>query len=311
MKYFVTGGMGFIGSILVQKLLDANHQVTVYDNLSSGKLQRIPFKNNKNFKFIRGDILNKKKLDISMKNSSFVFHLAANPDVRKGERYYDLDFNVNSKGTLNVLKSMKKNKIKNLCFISTSTIYGIASQIPTKEDYGPLLPISLYGASKLASEAFISAYSEMFDIKSWIFRLANITGPTTTHGIVFDFAKKLQKNKKTLQVLGNGKQKKSYLTVEMVCDAMIFVIKKTQKQKLKIHLYNLGNSDSVSVKTIATTFIKNKNLSSKIIYLGGVGGWKGDVPRMELSINKLKKLGWKPKLTSKQCIEYTIDGIDL
>lgn len=310
MKYFVTGGTGFIGSALVKQLIKNNHKIIVYDNLSSGNLNFLDdFKKNTNFQFIKGDILDSKKLEKSMKNCDFVFHLAANPDIRQGTMDKRLDLNINTIGTINVLDAISKNKISKLAFTSSSTVFGLPSEYPTDENYGPSLPISLYGASKLACEAYISSYAYLFNIKSWIFRLANITGKPATHGIIFDFSKKIKKNKKTLVVLGDGNQEKSYLTNTLLVDAMLFVIKKTQKTNNSIFVYNLGNDDKIKIRQIAKLFVKELGYGTKLTFTGGKGGWKGDVPKMYLSNKKLKHLGWKPTLTSKECILEAIRSI--
>jgi len=190
MKYFVTGGAGFIGSELVNQLLKEGNNVTVYDNLSLGKKKNLnEFKFKPNFKFIKGDILNIKKLAKSMYGHEFVYHLAANSDIKESVKDTKKDFQVNTIGTLNVLNSMLRNKIKQLAFTSTSAVFGIPTIVPTPENYGPSLPVSLYGASKLACEGFISTYSNLFQLKTWIFRLANITGtPLTLKHIKISFS---------------------------------------------------------------------------------------------------------------------------
>ena len=184
---FVTGGAGFIGSVLVKNLLSKGEKVTVYDNFVAGKLNYLP--KNQNLRIIKGDIQNLSLLCKSMKNHSSVFHFAANSDVRKSITNSKIDFEINFKGTKNVLDALIKNKIKNFIFPSSSTVFGFPNTFPTPENYGPCLPESFYGASKLACEAYISAYSNLYDIKSWIFRFANVTGNPSTHGIIFDLMK--------------------------------------------------------------------------------------------------------------------------
>ena len=311
MRYFVTGGAGFIGSVLVEKILGRKgNKVTVYDNLSSGKLEHIDdFREDKNFSFIKGDILNLNRLKEVMNKHDFVYHLAANPDIRLGTQHTRLDFEINTIGTLNVLEAMIKNGVKMIAFASTSTVFGTPSEIPTQEDYGPCLPESLYGASKLACEGFVSAYAHLFGVKAWIFRFANITGSPATHGIIFDFYNKVRKNPKELEVLGDGNQTKSYVTNRMLVDAMELSIRKTINQKQKIFLYNIGNEDKISVKNITKIFLKENKLTSKVRYTGGKIGWKGDVAMMRLDISKIKRLGWKPNKTSRQCIVETVRQI--
>jgi UDP-glucose 4-epimerase len=305
MKYFIIGGSGFIGSSVVEHILsNQNNLVTVYDNLSSGELKYL--EKNKKMKFVKGDILNLKKLKESMKGHDFIFHLAANPDIRLGLKNPKLDFNENTIGTLNVLEAMVANKIKKIAFTSTSAVFGTPNVMPTPENYGPCLPESFYGASKLACEGYISAYSSIYDLKAWIFRLANVTGFPGTHGIVYDFYKKIEKNKKQLEVLGDGNQKKSYVTNYMLANAMIKIIEKTKNLKQKIILLNVGNNDGISVKEITKLFLKFNNSNTKAKFTGGKGGWKGDVILMNLDIKKIKKMGWKPTKTSKECIIESI-----
>ena len=308
MKYFVIGGAGFIGNELVRTLLSkiGNH-VTVYDDLSSGKLKYINnFKNKKNFDFIKGNILNQKHLTKSIKGHDFVFHLAANPDIRVGLKETRTDFEINTIGTLNVLDAMIDQEVNKIAFTSTSTVFGTPTKIPTPETYGPPLAESFYGASKLACEGYISAYSNMHNIKSWIFRLANITGYPATHGVIYDFYKKIEKNPKKLEVLGDGNQKKSYITNDMLADAMFLVIKKTINKKGKVWLYNVGNEDNISVREITNLFLNLNHIEPQVEYAGEKVGWKGDVPFMKLDIKKIKQLGWKPKKNSEQCIIESI-----
>jgi len=301
MRYFVTGGAGFIGSVLVKRLLEKNHQVTVFDNFSLGKQKFLDTKN-PNLKIIRGDIRNLHLLDKSIKNHDFVYHLAANSDIPAGIKNTKLDFEINTIGTLNILNSMSKHNLKNLVFASSSTVFGFPSKFPTSEDYGPCLPESFYGASKLAAEGYISSFATLYGIKSWIFRFANITGSPATHGIIFDFMKKLQKPSKQFKVLGNGFQEKSYITNDMLIDAMFKIIQNTRKNKQKVLLYNIGNNDVIQIKDIAEIFLKEHNSDKKIVYSGGQGGWKGDVHKMRLDIKKIKKEGWAPNKNSKECI---------
>ena len=306
MKIFVTGGAGFIGSCLVKKLLEHNI-VTVFDNFSLGNKKFLDVKN-KNLKIIKGDVIDFKKLKKVMKNHHFVYHLAANSDIPAGLKNTKLDFEINTIGTMNILESMIKNKIKNLVFASSSAVFGYPTKFPTPEDYGPCLPESLYGASKLAAEGYISAYSNLFNIKSWVFRFANITGAPATHGIIFDFMEKT-KNNSTLNVLGNGSQEKSYLTNEMLVEAILYIVKKTSKNKKNIMYYNLGNDDTISVKNITKIFSKVTERVNKIKYSGGKEGWKGDVSKMKLDIRKIKNEGWKPRKKSKDCILEAIKKI--
>jgi UDP-glucose 4-epimerase len=306
MRVFITGGAGFIGSHLVDRLVSDGHDVTVYDNLSNGKKQFIASHiSSGKVKFIKADLLDIKKLKISIKGHDIVFHLAANPDIRYGIKFTDTDLNQNTVATYNVLESMRVNGIKKIAFASTSTIYGESKVMPTPEEYGPLMPISLYGASKLACEALCTAFSHTFDMKCFIFRFANIVGGRGTHGIIFDFINKFKKDPNELEILGNGKQIKSYLLVDDCVDAMLFVVEHAKEQ---YNIYNLGSDDRMDIMTIAETVRDKMNLrSAKFRLTGGERGWPGDVSQMSLAVKKLNALGWKAKNTSKQAVEIAVD----
>lgn len=303
-KYFITGGAGFIGSHLTDYLIKKGN-VVVYDNLSSGSKDFINhyFKKN-NFRFIKGDLLDEKSLSRAIKGSDFIFHLAANPDIQLSVKKPELDFRQGTLATFNLLEAMRKNNIKKIAFSSSSTVFGEPKVMPTPEDYAPLLPISTYGASKLASEGLIASYCHIYGFQAWIFRFANVIGPRLTHGAIYDFIKKLENNKKTLEVLGDGRQKKSYIHVKDCVEGMLYC---ADKSKEKINLFNLGTADRMTVKEIAEILLKEMGLSkTKIVFTGGSRGWHGDVPQMLLDITKIKKLGWKPKYNSKEAVIETI-----
>jgi len=306
MDYFVTGGAGFIGSHLVDRLLkDQSSRVTVYDNLSSGRKEFVEqHMKNRNFKLVVADLLDINSLKKAIKGHDFVFHLAANPDIRKGNTEADLDLRQNLIVTYNVLEAMRTERIRRIAFSSTSTVFGEPAIIPTPENYGPCLPISLYGASKMACEAFISAYCHLFGMTAWIFRLANIVGERATHGILYDFLEKLGKNPHELEILGNGEQKKSYLDTESCIDAMLFIINHASD---KVNLFNIGNDDQITVRRIAEVVTEELGLEDvKFKFTGGNRGWRGDVPVMMLSIEKLKKMEWKPAMNSEETVRMAI-----
>jgi len=307
-KIFVTGGAGFIGSVLVEKLLAEGDEVTVYDNLSSGKEELIKQHfSNPRFEFIKGDTLDLDKLKKTVKGHDLVFHLAANPDIAKGAIQTDLDLKEGAIATYNVLEAMRVNGVRKIVFTSSSAVYGDQEHAVTSESFGPLLPISFYGAGKLAGEALVSAFCNMYDVQGWIFRFANITGRNSTHGVTFDFIKKLRKDQKELEILGDGTQSKSYIYVDDCVDAMLFIMKKSNE---KINLYNICSEDFIDVKSIADIIVKQIGLKDvKYRFTGGRGGWKGDVPKVRMDGTKLKKLGWTPKLTSKGAIEKTVSWI--
>ena len=241
MKCFVTGGAGFIGSHLVDSLLAARCSVTVYDKFVSGRQDFIAHqRENPDFELVEGDLLDRGLLEESIKDHDVVFHLAANPDIRKSIDDTNVDLKQGILATFNVLEAMRKQGIERIAFTSTSTIYGEATVIPTPEDYGPLMPISLYGASKLGAEALISSYCGSFGLQAWIFRFANIIGSRSTHGIIYDFIQKLKENSKELEILGDGKQNKSYLLVDECVNAMLQVITHSDDG---VNIYNLGAED--------------------------------------------------------------------
>jgi UDP-glucose 4-epimerase len=300
MTHFITGGAGFIGSHLVDKLSKRNG-VTVYDNLSTGREEFIadhfddPF-----FKFVKGDLLDVETLLSSVRGHDTVWHMAANPDIRKGTASTMVDLEQNTIATYNILECARRADVKSFVFSSTSTIYGRAKVIPTPEDYGPCLPISLYGASKLACEGLVSAYAELYGMKAWIYRFANIVGHRSTHGILFDLVQKLNGNRKVLEVLGDGKQRKSYLLVEECVEGMIYGFKHA---KDTVNYFNLGAADQITVKRIVEVLLEETRLRNvRVKYTGGESGWKGDVPVFLLSNKKMAKLGWKPKHDSEQAV---------
>jgi len=306
MRHFVTGGAGFIGSHLVDRLLkDPGNSVLVYDNLSSGREDFIRHHfGNKRFRFVKGDLLDLPAVKEALKGSEFVHHLAANPDIRLGTAVPETDLKQGTLATFNLLEAMRATGVSKVAFSSSSVVYGEAERIPTPEDYGPLVPISLYAAAKLGAEGLVTAYCHSFDMRCWIFRFANVIGPRSTHGVIFDFINKLKKSPEELEILGNGKQSKAYLTVGDCVDAMLFVI---GRAKDTVNIFNLGCEDQVKVTRIAEIIREEMGLpGARFRYTGGERGWKGDVRTMLLSIERLKALGWKPATTSEQAVRLAV-----
>ncbi len=306
MRHFVTGGAGFIGSHLVDRLLkDPGNRVTVYDNLSSGREDFIRHHlGNKRFCFVKADLLDLPALKEALKGHDIVHHLAANPDIRLGTAVPETDLKQGTIATFNLLETMRATGVKKIAFSSSSVVYGEAEKIPTPEDYGPLVPISLYAASKLGAEGLVTAYCHSFDMQCWVFRFANVIGPRSTHGVIFDFINKLKKDPRELEILGNGKQRKAYLTVDDCVDAMLFVI---GRAKDTVNIFNLGCEDQVNVTRIAEIIREEMGLPGAAFrYTGGERGWKGDVREMLLSIERLKALGWKPATTSEQAVRQAV-----
>lgn len=305
MKYFVTGAAGFIGSNLVDRLLLLGGEVVGYDNFSTGLHEfLVEASKSKNFNLYQGDNLDIPALTKAMRGCDFVFHLAANADVRFGVEHARKDLEQNTIATFNVLEAMRANGVKKIVFSSTGSIYGEAKIIPTSEDAPFPIQTSLYGASKLAGEGMIEAYCEGFGFQSWIFRFVSILGERYTHGHVFDFYKKLLENPKELFVLGNGCQKKSYLYIQDCLDAIFFAI---DNFKDSINVLNLGTSEYCQVNDSIGWISARLGLSPKLIYGGGQRGWIGDNPFIFLDTKKINHAGWKPKLAIKESIIKTLE----
>ncbi len=303
-RYFVTGGAGFIGSHLVDRLVERGG-VTVYDNLSSGRREFLEHHLDRgDFNFIEADLLDFDTLKEAIGGHDMVFHLAANPDVRAGITATDLDLKAGTIASYNVLEAMRWNKIKRLVFTSSSTVYGDAGITPVAEDYGPLEPISLYGASKLGGEGLISAFCHLFGMRGWIFRLANIIGPRLTHGVIFNFINRLKENPGQLEILGDGRQQKPYLHVDDCLDGMLLAMEKSGEP---LNVFNLGPASSTSVVAIAGVVVAAMGLKGVAFsYAGGDRGWAGDVPQVRFDAGAMSRLGWKPRYSSDQAVERTV-----
>ena len=303
-KVLVTGCAGFIGSNLVNYLLKKNLKVTGIDNLTTGNIQNIrELKKNKKFNFYKKDLLLTKNLSKYFKNQDLVIHLAANADVKNGLKNNKIDLEQNTIATYNVLEATRVSRIKEIIFSSTGSIYGEAISFPTKEDDKFPIQTSLYGASKLACEGLIQAYSEGYGIKSWIYRFVSVLGKNYSHGHIYDFCKKLKKNTKELQILGNGFQNKSYVHVDDCIDAMFLGYKKSKK---KINIFNIGTEETINVRQSVHIILSCLSLKPKLFFTNNKRGWVGDNPKIFLSINRLKKLGWKPKKNIKSSIIETV-----
>jgi len=308
MKAFVTGGAGFIGSHLVDKLILRGDEVTVYDNLSSGDTKYIKHHlGNPSFKFIKADLLDLEIIKKEIKNHDVVFHIAANPYVRLGETQTRLDLEQGTIATYNVLEAMRINNIKKIVFSSSSVVYAETPDIDIPETYGPTLPISLYGAGKLGGEGLISSFCGTFGFQAWIYRFANVVGIRGTHGVIVDFIAKLEKNSEELEILGDGYQQKPYIYVTELVDCILFGFEHSNEQ---INLFNVGVDSNTTVNRIAEMVVKEMNLENvKFKYTGGKSGWAGDVPRFQLSTGKMKKLGWQAKLSSDEAVRKAIRDI--
>ncbi|MHC1635165.1 MAG: NAD-dependent epimerase/dehydratase family protein [Candidatus Methanospirareceae archaeon] len=300
MRVLVTGGAGFIGSHLVDRLLEGGNEVTVIDNLSSGKKEFIKGHIGKeNFFFYNADLLHDDIMSIlERRGIEEVWHLAANPDVRIGAEDTKIHIEQNTLVTYRLLEAMRTKGVKRIIFTSTSTVYGEAKEIPTPEDYGPLMPISLYGASKLACEALISSYCHVFDMQAWIYRFANVIGRRATHGVIYDFINKIRRRKDELEILGDGNQEKSYIYIDDCIEAMLFGL----RERKEVNIFNIGTNDKIKVRRIAEIVCEEMGVSPRFVFTGGKRGWKGDIPVMLLDTSKLRRLGWKPKYNSETAV---------
>lgn len=308
--YFIVGGAGFIGSHLVKAILKTNKlaKVVIFDNFSSGRLWHLKeVKDNKRLNIIRGDVKNGKALIKAMSGSDVVYHFASNPDIAKAMSDPQIDFWEGTYLTNQVLEAMRINGVKKLLYASGSGVYGDTGSLKIKEDYSPMLPISTYGASKLGCEALICSYCYMFGIVGVAFRFANVVGPHQTHGVGYDFIKRLLKNNKRLDILGDGCQSKSYIYVDDVVDAMRVMEKKSGQG---FSYYNVATKDWITVKQIADIVVKGMGLIGvRYNYSGGSRGWKGDVPVIRLDSEKIRKLGWSNRFTSRQAILFSVKSI--
>jgi UDP-glucose 4-epimerase len=303
MKVFVTGGAGFIGSHIVDELVRRDFEIIVYDNLSTGYERHLqPGLSQGRVGLIVGDILDLPNMIDSMKGSALVFHLAANADVRGGKANTALDLEQNVVGTHNVLEAMRINHVPEIVFTSSATVYGEPDIFPTPENYAPL-QTSLYGASKYSAEAMIQAYGEYFGIRSYMFRFVSWIGERYSHGVVYDFIKKLKTNPNELEILGDGNQRKSYLHVEDGVSGIFLSIQNIREQK---NVINLGHEDYMNVKRLATIVTEEMGLNDVIFrYTGGVRGWLGDSPFVHLDIRKIRSAGFKPLVSIEEGIRRT------
>ena len=303
--YIITGCAGFIGSNLVDRLLSEGIQVVGVDNFSTGQLRFLDKAvQNPNFRLINLDLLDLPALKTAFVGCDFVFHLSANADVRFGTSHPRKDLEQNTIATYNVLEAMRANAIKRIAFSSTGSVYGESPVIPTPED-GPFpIQTSLYGASKAACEGLISAYCEGFGFQSWIFRFVSILGERYTHGHIFDFYQKLKKDPSYLAVLGNGKQRKSYLHVQDCLDAIMLAVEKSDE---KVNIFNLGVDGYVEVNDSIGWICKELGVSPRLDYSGGNRGWIGDNPFIFLDTKKIQALGWRPKFDIEQGVIRTVN----
>jgi len=303
----ITGGAGFIGSYIAEKLVENGTDTKVIDNLVTGKKENLSkCFDQDNFSFLEYDLGNLDGIEDHLGDADILFHFAADPEVRTGYSKPEDSFEQNIVNTFNLLQKIKQSKIKKIVFASSSSVYGDAKIIPTNEEYGPLSPISHYGASKLACEAMVSSFCHNYNIEGVILRPANVIGLRGRHGLIWDLVHKLKINQDELELLGDGKQTKSFIHISDAIDGIFNSLNNLQD---KVEVFNLGSEDSVEIMDVAKIVCKNMGLNEiKINLTGGVDdgrGWKGDIKIAHLDITKLKNSGWIPKLSSINAADIT------
>ena len=308
MRILVTGGAGFIGSHLCDVLVSSGHSVIAVDDLSLGRESNLAqLADNAAFEFLRGDVLDVDWFESVVRDGKFdcVFHMAANSDIARSHADPAVDLDKTFLTTFKVLEVMRRGGIKQLVFASTSAVYGEVHG-DVREDFGPLKPISHYGAAKLASEGFISSYGENYGIQGWITRFPNVVGSRATHGAVYDFVHKLRRNPRRLEVLGDGTQEKPYLGVSDLVNAILLV---WQSAKAQTNIYNVGARTRSKVSDIARIVIEEGGAPAEVVYTGGDRGWIGDVPKFSYDTSEIEALGWSPSMTSDEAIRSAARAI--
>jgi UDP-glucose 4-epimerase len=316
MNVFISGGAGFIGSHIAKKLLldGESHQIKIFDNFSSGTLSHLTeILDCPRLEVVDADIKHLGELTSAMAGSHLVIHFAANPDIAKAVKQPDIDFWEGTYLTQNILEAMRVNKVPDILYTSGSGIYGEVPGVNFSESFGPLFPISTYGASKLACEALISSYCHMFGMRGRAFRFANVVGPKQTHGVGYDFIRRLLSNPSELRILGDGTQTKSYIYVDDVIAAMLIALKDMKREQAKVFdVFNVATDDYISVTAIADIACEIAGLkpsSVKYLYTGGDRGWKGDVPCVLFDVAKIKSLGWSSARSSADAIRDSIESM--
>ena len=300
----VTGGAGAIGSWLVRRLLERGSEVRIVDDLSSGRKEHLgPALGSSRCSLTVADLRAPKGYQKVFRGATEVWHLAANTDIRKGSRDSTLDFELGALATFRVLELARRYDVRRFLYSSSSVVYGLPTVFPTPEEYGPLEPQSLYGAAKLAGEAMASAYAHSYGIRAFIFRFANIIGPAMTHGVIYDFFEKLRRDPARLEVLGDGRQSKSYLRTEDCVEGMLVA---GDRATATVNTFNLGSPDRISAREIAEKVVAAHGGTARIEYTGGERGWVGDVPQELLAIDKVLRLGWRPRYSSAEAVDRTI-----
>lgn len=308
MRYFVVGGAGFIGSHLVHKLLPQAAKVTVYDNFSSGRQWHLAdVAENPALQVITANVRDLDTLTSAMAGHDLVFHFASNPDIARAVTEPDIDFWEGTYLTQNVVEAMRRAGVKHLLYASGSGVYGETGLVETAENHAPLMPISTYGASKLGCEALLCSYCHMFGIVGRAFRFANVVGPHQTHGVGYDFIRRLREEPRRLHILGDGLQSKSYIHVDDVLSAMLLVHRLGGEG---FDVFNVATTDYLTVRDIADLVVSRLGLKDvQYEFAGGDRGWKGDVPIVRFNTQKLRGLGWTNQKTSREAVDDAVQSM--
>lgn len=305
MRALVTGGAGFVGSHLVDRLLADGHTVTVYDNLSTGQPDFLAdASRHPAYRFVEGDILDGDRLTAALDGHDMVFHLAANADVRFGLEHPRRDLEQNTLGTFTVLEAMRARGVRRVAFTSTASVYGEPTVFPTPETCPFPVQTSLYAASKIAAEGLISAYAEGYGLRAWIFRLVSVLGERYTHGHVFDFYAKVLRDPTAIEVLGDGRQRKSYVYVD---DCIAGIVTAVEHAADRVNVFNVGTDEHCSVDDSLSWITGHLGVAPGRRYGGGARGWVGDSPFIFVDASRLRSLGWRPKLTIREAVIRTVD----
>jgi UDP-glucose 4-epimerase len=311
-KYFITGGAGFIGSNLADRLLADGHEVVAYDNFSTGQREFVQQSvNSPLYRLIEGDVLDEAFLTKAMQGCDFVFHFSANADIRFGLQHPRLDLEQNTLATFNVLEAMRANGILGIAFASSAAALGEPNVFPTPEDCATPIQTSLYGASKMACEGLVSSYCEGYGFEGYVFRFVSLLGERYPHGHVIDFYRSLRQDPTTLKVLGDGTQRKSYLHVQDCISAMrrVITLQKALESKHRVEIYNLGYPEYIELNQSIAWICDHLGANPKLAYTGGRQGWIGDNPFVFLDVSKMQRTGWEPRYTIRESIVATVDWL--
>jgi UDP-glucose 4-epimerase len=311
-RVIIVGGAGFIGSHLTDRLLEreTTESLTIFDNFSSGRQWHIDHHaNDDRFSLVRGDVGDLSALCEAMSGHHTVIHLASNPDISRAMTEPAIDFDEGTLLTHHVVEAMRLTGARRILYASGSGIYGDLGEREGTEDHGPLIPVSTYGASKLAGEALISSYCYMFELTGCVFRFGNVVGPRQTHGVGFDFVRRLEVDSSRLDILGDGRQSKSYVHVSDVVEAVLLA---AERAPLPFAAYNVATGDYITVREIAELAVEVMGIApglTEMVFSGGDRGWKGDVPIVRLSTERIRRLGWANRLDTRQALRLSLEAM--